>query len=411
MAFYLLIWVAVLAALGAGSRLAAWLLAVFQVATLLLLWGQWLMVRRNLERIPLFGKGEDQDSAFPCVTIVVPARDEARSIEAAVRSMLTIRYPNFEVVAVNDHSSDETPRILERLAAEYPHLRVLHDPPRPEGWGGKQNAVWQGVQRACAESEWLLLTDADIMFGPAVVRDAVAYAEREKADFVTCIPQLETDSLAQQLIMVAGWYRLLQVRRYPDPKKKIDCGAGVGAFMLVRRSLYLEYGGHSAIASAPVEDATLATLFRSNGAEMRFAWAGQELTCHQYHGWSETWTNLVQKQRRLAAGSAKVYFVTMNHNIIVSVLPLFLALACLGYQLHNGFDMAFSAAGVTSFLGYLQGVMIYRAAAPISTQRCMAPWLHPLGGLLRIWVCLAAIWHDILNRPIHWRGRTVPVQQ
>lgn len=372
-----------------------------------------MITRRNLARIPLFGHDRiaELETPLPRVAVIAPARDEARDIEPAVRSMAGMDYPNLEVVAVNDHSTDETGNILDRLAGEFANIRVIHDPPRQPGWGGKQNAVWQAVQHVSPECEWLLLTDADIMFGPTVLRDAVAYAEREGVDFVTCLPFLETDSLAQELLLVSGWHQFLFIPRYAGVRHQAKCGTGIGAFMLVRRETYVASGGHAAIAGTAVEDTSLAAIFRKKKAVMRFAWAGDQLRCHQYHGWAETFEGRVQKRRRVAMRSVGVYFSTISGVLIPEVLPLPLSAAAVYQIAAHGFSAGFTALALLSFLTYVQSAVTYRTASVISTRRPLAAWLHPLGGLLRLWVCLAAIGADLRGLPLQWRGRDVGTQK
>lgn len=403
------VWIVLIAAFMTRSWPAVWAAVLFQLTMLVYHWVQWLITRHNLARIPLLGHGlmAQPEPPLPRVAVIAPARNEARDIEPAVRSMAALDYPNLEVVAVNDHSTDETGDILDRLAAEFPCIRVIHDPPRQSGWGGKQNAVWQAVQRVSSECDWLLLTDADIMFGPTVVRDAVAYAEREGADFVTCLPFLETDSLMQELLLVSGWHQFLFIPRYAGARNQANCGTGIGAFMLIRRETYLAAGGHSAIAGTSVEDTSLARIFRKTNAVMRFAWAGDQLRCHQYHGWTETVEGRVQKRRRVAMRSAGAYFSTISSVLIPDVLPLPLVAGSVYQLMVHGFSTGFAALALLSFLTYVQSAVTYRAASVISTRRPVAAWLHPLGGILRLWVCLKAIGADLRGLPLQWRGRDV----
>ena len=124
----------------------------------------------------------------PRVSVIVPACNEARSIESAVRSLLRQDYPNLEVVLVNDRSTDETGEIMNRLATEYPQVTVVHIDRLPGGWLGKNHALWAGGRHASGEI--LLFTDADVHFDPTTIRRAVAFMEQRRLDHLTLAPDL-----------------------------------------------------------------------------------------------------------------------------------------------------------------------------------------------------------------------------
>ena len=139
----------------------------------------------------------------PRVSIIVPARNEAETIEQALKTLLALDYDNYEVIAVNDRSTDSTGEILERIAqSQNPHpvspqngetrmghpLRVVHHTELPAGWLGKTHAMWTAANQATGD--WLLFTDADVLFKPDSLRRALAYAESVPADHVVLFPQM-----------------------------------------------------------------------------------------------------------------------------------------------------------------------------------------------------------------------------
>ncbi len=135
-------------------------------------------------------------SAMPRVSIIVPARNEAEHIEAALVSLLQLDYPDYEVIAVDDRSDDATGAIMERVTSEWRErgeashhrLKVLHVSELPRGWLGKVHAMWKAAQQATGE--WLLFTDADVVFRPDALRRAMTYGERERADHVVLFPTM-----------------------------------------------------------------------------------------------------------------------------------------------------------------------------------------------------------------------------
>src|SRR5580700_10112448 len=127
----------------------------------------------------------------PRVSIIVPARNEERDIESSLRTLLALDYDNYEVIAVNDRSTDRTGEIMETVAqsaAARGRMRVIHHRELPAGWLGKTHAMWTAAN--AATGDWLLFTDADVLFKPDSVRRALAYAESERADHVVVFPQM-----------------------------------------------------------------------------------------------------------------------------------------------------------------------------------------------------------------------------
>ena len=132
--------------------------------------------------------------AGPTLSIVTAARNEARGIEAAVKSLLRLDYPGLEIVIVNDRSEDDTGAILQRLVVDHPHLKVITIAELPPGWLGKNYALHTGAARATGQL--LLFTDADIVFEPSTLRRAVALMEEERIDHLAAIPDVRVPGLA-----------------------------------------------------------------------------------------------------------------------------------------------------------------------------------------------------------------------
>jgi glycosyltransferase involved in cell wall biosynthesis len=237
-----------------------------------------------------------QDTALPSLTIVVPARNEEAEIEAALRSLLQLNYPQYQIVAANDRSTDQTGTIMERLAAgpeAQGKLRVLHVRDLPSGWLGKVHAMWLGSQingsqisttqrtpaHANAEqqtstqqteqqtsSEWLLFTDADCVFHPDSLRRAVHYAGKTSTDHLVLFPTAHMKTLGERMmisfpqVMSSFAMRPWKVR---DPKARDHIG--VGAFNLIRRSAYDAIGTYEALRLEVVDDLKLGETIKKAG--------------------------------------------------------------------------------------------------------------------------------------------------
>jgi glycosyltransferase involved in cell wall biosynthesis len=212
-----------------------------------------------------------QDSVLPSLMIVVPARNEEAEIEAALRSLLQLNYSTYEVIAVDDRSTDQTSAIMDRLAADPEsrgRLQVLHVQELPAGWLGKVHAMWLGAQQAGLrfEPEWLLFTDADCVFTPDALRRAIHYAEKTGADHLVLFPTAHMHSLGERMmisfpqVMSSFAMRPWKAR---DPKARDHMG--VGAFNLVRRKAYETIGTYEALRLEVVDDIKLGATIKKFG--------------------------------------------------------------------------------------------------------------------------------------------------
>src|SRR5438270_3400260 len=223
-----------------------------------------------------------QDTALPSLTIVVPARNEEAEIEAALRSLLQLNYPQYQIVAVNDRSTDQTGAIMERLAAEpaaQGKLHVVHVRDLPSGWLGKVHAMWLGSQENAAQwnaaqgnaaqqssSDWLLFTDADCVFHPDSLRRAMHYATKTATDHLVLFPTAHMKTLGERMmigfpqVMSSFAMRPWKVR---DPKARDHIG--VGAFNLIRRSAYDAIGTYEALRLEVVDDLKLGETIKKAG--------------------------------------------------------------------------------------------------------------------------------------------------
>ncbi len=201
---------------------------------------------------------------WPRLSVVAPCRDEAAAVEGAVGSLLSQDYPDLEVVAVDDRSSDGTGEILDRLAAGSARLAVVHVAELPAGWLGKNHACHVGSARA--GGEWLLFADGDVVFGEGALRRAVAYAERHRLGHLVALPRLVAPGFLERAFVAAFAALANQVFRIWELRRAGTRGfVGVGAFNLVRRSDYERVGGHRRLRLEVVDDAKLGLVLRRSG--------------------------------------------------------------------------------------------------------------------------------------------------
>ena len=245
----------VLFTLLSGGIMAAWMIGLS-----LLAW--------NRRRYPLLSTVQPDpapETRLPTLSILVPACNEAATIEPAMKSLLALDYPCLEIVAVDDRSTDETGRILDRLAARNPRLRVVHLTTLPEGWLGKNHALQVAGEEATGD--WLLFTDADVVYKRSALRRSVAYAEAHGIDHLAVSPHCESHGFWERLflsyfsLMYSFRFRIWEVE---DPRK--SAYVGFGAFNLVRTTAYQRIGAHHALAMETVDDMKLGKLLKRSGA-------------------------------------------------------------------------------------------------------------------------------------------------
>lgn len=221
----------------------------------------------NLRRLPRNSTGDR-----PTVSIIVPARDEADRIEATVTALLEQQAVDCSVIVVDDGSQDATPVLLERLAAEHPHLEVLRVAEVPDGWLGKCHACHVGAARA--QGDWLLFVDADAWCADDVVGRAIAAAVSEGADHLCLLPSLGRCSFGGQAAVLLTMFAMLGIA--VGVNRDLPFGyVGVGAFTLIRRSAYQAIGGHQFVRMEVIEDFAIGYRVRRHGLKTR-VYMGQE---------------------------------------------------------------------------------------------------------------------------------------
>lgn len=332
-----------------------------------------------------------QERDWPSISIVVAARNEEESIEKATLSLLEQEYPKYELIVVNDRSTDRTEAILGNLQQSHSELKSIAIKELPNGWLGKCNALHHGAQ--AATGDWLLFTDADVSMRPDTLKLTIDYALAEKADHLTMAPHCEMPSwLLRAFVATFAFFFKLHVKpsRISNPRSKAH--VGIGAFNLVRRDVYLAVGGHETIRLRPDDDLKLGKLLKSKGYQQRFA-NGVGLI-------SVPWYRSV---RELTRGLEKNSFAGIDYSISkwiasnVLVLTLFI-LPFLLLLVTHGWSFWFSAAScaLILFMGAFNAIK--------SGYRLDHGLFFPIGCLLFLFVFNRAILLTFWRKGIVWRN-------
>jgi glycosyltransferase involved in cell wall biosynthesis len=271
------------------------------------------------------------------VSVIVPARNEEASLERCLGSIVQQRGVPFELIIVDDASTDRTPQIAQTFvnneSLNNPDLlRVLAisaRTPLPSGWSGKVNALWSGLQHAAGN--WLLFTDADTVHKHGSLDRALAEAEQHSVSLLSYSPQQEVHSFAERALMPVVFSELaitFRPREVSDPAS--PAAAANGQYLLISREALSAIGGIDRVAHSLLDDVALAMAVKSSGRRLRFRFAADAVSTRMYRTWKalrEGWTkNLVllfPNARDLAIKRA-IEFAVMSLAPITSVVAWFL---------------------------------------------------------------------------------------
>jgi glycosyltransferase involved in cell wall biosynthesis len=267
---------------------------------------------------------------------VVPARNEEANLERCLRSIVAQQGIPFEVIVIDDHSSDGTRALAEQFAtasADSPRVFVIEArSPLPEGWTGKANALWTGVR--LARGEWLLFTDADTEHMAGSLACAVAEAGQRGVDLLSLSPEQEVEGFCERVLMPVVFSELAAAYRpgdVSDPAKPV--AAANGQYLLIRRSGYEKLGGHAAVAGDLLEDVALARKVKDAGFGLGFRMGKGMVRTRMYRGWQqmrEGWTkNLVL----LFPGARRLAYRRLGEFTALAGLPV---AAGIAFRSHSG---------------------------------------------------------------------------
>lgn len=371
-----------------GSIFTAWSLG------LLLVWH----FRPSYPRLSDVPLSVEQTAALPTLSIIVPACNEGETVERAMRSLLALDYPGLEIIAVNDRSTDDTGDILDCLAAGNPRLRVLHLNYLPPRWLGKNHALHIASREA--RGEWLLFTDADIVYKPDTLRRAVAYACQTKTDHLVACPRCRGFDFWERLFMsYFGLMFLFRVRPWAVPLSGSAAYFGFGAFNLVRAAAYRDCGGHNALRMEVTDDTKLGKVLKTKGFQTRILDASDYISLRWFVGLPG-----------IMNGFIKNAFASFDFSLLRMIGGLFgLALTTLYPVIALLVPVTparWLAAG--TLLAMIGGAYTMRRLTDADARYGLA---YPLAGLLVISVIIRSTWITLRQRGIVWRGTCYPLEE
>jgi chlorobactene glucosyltransferase len=322
-----------------------------------------ILIRRRLAaRRTLSAYNTDSLAAFPSISFIVPARNEAANITGCLDALLTQEYPTdkLEILVVDDSSTDATAALVQNMMTRAPAIELLSAPALPNDWRGKSHACWLGARQA--QGEWLCFIDADVRLSPGLIAAAVAEAIESQADMLSLHPHQEMVTFSERFLMPPAFMGLLILMDF-DRINNPDSRAAManGQFILIRRDRYQEIGGHRSIKEDVLEDVALARHAKQSGLKLRLLAGGDLIHTRMYSSASEVWGGLTRGAVELAGGPLFAT-ATIGSSLVLGWLPVLLP---IGVYLTTGFTpvaktLLFVLAAATSALWYAAMGMILR---------------------------------------------------
>ncbi len=337
-------------------------------------------------------------SPLPAVSVLIPARDEEASIRAAVFSVLRNVGVEFEVVVMDDASTDRTAEIVLAMAAQDARVRLEQAPQLPAGWNGKQHACWALAHKA--KHPLLCFVDADVQLQPEALARMASLLVTGKRGLVSGFPRQITETWLEWLLLplihfvLLGFLPVERMRRTTDP----SFAAGCGQFLLVRAEDYWACGGHAEIKATMHDGLLLPKLFRSRGYRTDLADLTHLATCRMYRNARQVWFGLAKNATEGIAAPVRILPISVLL-VMGQILPFVLA---AWFGLRGGIPLAiwiYLLVGMTgAWLPRLIGAAKFR-------QSWRGAVLHPVGIAFLLAVQWYALWRKLMGGAVSWKSR------
>jgi hypothetical protein len=362
----------------------------------------WMLVGtlRLVRRVPLLVQSNSPSpDPWPRVSIVIPACNEAESLETALGSVLKQDYPDLEIILIDDRSTDGTAAIVDRMVQSDDRIVAIHVEQLPEGWLGKVHALALGAGKA--SGSWLLFSDADVHFAPGALRRAIAYAVDHSIDHLTAMPDLWPSSLLVNANMALfGRTFMVAMRLWGVADPNSDAFIGIGAFNLVRRQSLQQTAGFEWLRLEVGDDAGLGMMLKQSGARCCLVNARSLLGLHWYRSLHEMALGAEKAYASAARCSLARMLILSTVLVAMEWAPL-VALASwrIPGLLWSGVAMLAAGVGSSAIL------------ARWTRSRLLPPLLFPIAAIVSAGIMLRSGWLGYRRGGIMWRGTLYPQEQ
>ena len=356
-------------------------------------------LRRYLPPAPPSRTPSSAAKLLPPISVLIPARDEEAVIGPAVAAALRSTGVQFEIIVMDDCSTDRTAEIVRHLALEDPRVRLEHALALPTGWNGKQHACWSLAH--AAKYDLLCFVDADVRLEPEALRSMASFLEQGNAALVSGFPHQETETWMEWLLLplihfvLLGFLPITRMRKTSDPAY----AAGCGQFLLARRHAYFACGGHENIKSTMHDGLLLPKLFRSRGYRTDLADLTAFATCRMYRNSHQVWHGLAKNATEGIAAPVRILPISLLL-LMGQVLPFLFA---AWFAFAGGLS---TAVWVYLWVGIAGAWLPRLLAAARFKQSWRGVFLHPIGILLLLAVQWYSLIRKLVGAPVSWKDRS-----
>jgi chlorobactene glucosyltransferase len=356
---------------------------------------------RGMRRLESYPPAAEQ----PFISVLVPARNEALNIEPCLTSLLQQDYPHYEVIALDDQSSDETGAILSLLSAANPRLRVLSGTPLPPGWVGKPWACQQLAQ--ASRGDLLLFTDADTRHHPNTLGEAASARQAEGAALLSGMPRQELCTWSERIAIPVLPFVLFALLPMPLARRLPfeSMSAAVGQFLLFTRPAYEQIGGHAAVYSTSLEDLAFARLVKRQRLPWAFLNLSRRVSCRMYRSGGEAFAGISKNLFAVFGCRLLPFAFAWLWLLYVFIQPLVgLGARLAGVSLPR-FSPALALAAVG--LSLLLWALTHRTFGLPPANAL----LYPLTILSSVGMAFWSAWAHYTGRSMSWKGRPLPLEE
>jgi glycosyltransferase involved in cell wall biosynthesis len=336
--------------------------------------------------------------ANPSISVLIPARDEAHGIEAAVASILASTGVNLEVIVMDDHSTDGTGAIVAALSERDDRVRLELAPTLPRGWNGKQHTCFALAH--AAKHNLFCFIDADVRVEPEALARMAAFLGSTESSLVSGFPRQVTGTWLEWLLLplihfvLLGFLPIDRMRKSTDPA----FAAGCGQFLMVERAAYFATGGHAEIKATMHDGLLLPRLFRQHGLRTDLADLTHLARCRMYRNATQVWSGLAKNATEGIAAPVRILPISLLL-ALGQIVPFFLLAALIdGARPKPEVVVFIVTAAVSAWLPRALAAFRFR-------QDWRGALLHPLG----VAVLLAIQWYAFMRKlfggTVSWKSR------
>ncbi len=361
---------------------------------------QLLLTLRIIKKVPVLEKLPRKNlENYPKVSVIIPACNEAESIEEAINLRLQDDYPNLEIILIDDRSFDGTSEIIDRIAAKDNRVKAIHIKELPFGWLGKQYAMNQGVKQATGD--WYLFSDADVKIKPGTLKLVMGYCESKQIDHLAIFPEIpKTNFLLDTLFSVFIRFLCIGGRIWAVEDEKSSSAVGSGSFNLVRRSAFEKTKGFEWLRLETIDDVGLGKMLKESGARSSIINGRNYLSVYLY-----------RSLRGMAIGSERPVFAGIgNFSLTWLILT---SLINLGFELSPFFALIPIGIPLLNFLGLIMVVMAIFTSSLISRwmNRPLLPSIfYPIGSTILVIIMIRAGILGAKRGGVYWRNTFYPTK-